>query len=175
MQAPTHILAGVIINRLFKWRNYRFAGLLLTFTCCLLAHGIFDKLALSVYQPEADSSDPFWRLYHIFMWLVSLVLLYIFWSDYKWGIIFSLLPDFDWVIIGVQRLFNFDIRFYDMPWIHFTLNFVLNQIPPFNYMYLLPDNRNQPWACIWEFVLIGILALIFRVMVRYRKNIHFRR
>lgn len=173
MQAPTHILAGVIINRIFKWRNYKPVGLLLTFICCLSVHGIFDKLALSVYQPEANFNDPVWLLYHIFMWLASIVLLYIFWRDYKWGIIFSLLPDIDWVILGVQHLFNFNIPFYNVPWFHFTLNYLLN-FPPFTYLDKLPDNRNNPWAFVWEFALIALLVFIYRAMVRYRKNIHFR-
>jgi len=172
MQAPTHILAGVIINRIFKWRNYKPVGLLLAFICCIFMHGFFDKLALSVYQPEANFNDPLWLLYHIFMWLVSIVMLYIFWRDYKWGIIFSLFPDFDWVVLGAQHLFSFDIPFYNMPWMHFTLNYLLNFFP-FNYMDMLPDNRNNPLAFVWEFALFGFLALIFRAMVKYRKNIHF--
>ena len=174
MQAPTHILAGVIINRLFKWRNYKLVGLLLTFICCMFAHAFFDQLALSVYrQPEPQFNDPFWLIYHLAMWLGSIVLLYIFWRDYKWGIIFSLIPEFDWLVLGIQHVFHFDIPFYQMPWIHFSLNYILVQIPPFNYMDMLPDNRNNPWACIWELLLIAVLAFAFRAMVRYRKNIHF--
>jgi hypothetical protein len=175
MQAPAHILAGVIINRLFKWRNYKLMGLFLTLIFCLLAHGIFDKLSISVYhQPEPDFNDPFWLIYHLLMWLITIVLIYIFGRDYKWGIIFSLIPEIDWVIIGLQHLFHFTISFYQMPWIHFYLNYVIDQIPPFNYLDMLPDNRNNPWACIWELILIGALALIFRGMVKYRKNIHFK-
>ena len=174
MQAPTHILAGVIINRIFKWRNYKPVGLLLAFICCILLHGIFDKLALSVYQPEANFNDPFWLLYQLFMWLVSIVLLYIFWREYKWGIIFSMIPDIDWLVIGVQHLFHFDNTFYYVPWLHFLINDVLDLVPPFRYMDMLPDNRNNPWAVIWELLLISLLVFIFRTMVRYRKNIHFR-
>jgi hypothetical protein len=173
MQAPTHILAGVIINRLFKWKNYKAVGLLLTFICCLFMHGFFDKLGRMVYQPEANFNDPFWLIYHVLMGLATVVLLYIFWRDYKWGIIFSLLPEIDWLVIGVQHLFNFKISFYEVPWLHFTLNYVLDQIPLFNRLDLLPDNRSNPWACIPELILIGVLVLIFRAMVRYRKNIHF--
>jgi len=175
MQAPTHIMAGVIINRIFKWRNYKPVGLLLTFIFCLLVHGIFDKLAISVYrQPEADFGNPFWLVYHLVMWLSSIVLLYIFWGDYKWGIIFSLLPEIDWVVLGMQHIFHFDIPFYQMPWIHFSLNYVLDQMRIFNIMDLLPDNRQNPAACIGELALIALLAFIFRAMVRYRKNIHFK-
>lgn len=174
MQAPTHILAGVIINRAFKWRNYKAIGLALTFICCLLVHAIFDKLSVAVYGPcEFNMDDPFWLIYHLAMWLTSIVLLYVFWRNYKWGIIFSLIPGIDWLIIGVQHLFHFTIPFYSMPWIHFTMNYVLDKIPPFNYAYLLPDNMLNPWACLWELLLIGILVFIFRAMVRYRKNIHF--
>ena len=173
MHAPTHILAGVIIYRLFKWRNYKPVGLFLTFLCCLFTRAFFDSLSLSVYQPGSDFSDPLGLIYHIVLWLASIVLLYIFWRDYKWGIIFMLIPDIDWVVLGIQHLFNFDIPFYNMPWIHFTYTYLLYLIPPFNYMDMLPDNRSNPLAFLWELALIAVLALIFRAMVRYRKNIHF--
>jgi len=174
MQAPTHILAGVIINRIFKWRNYRPVGLLLTFILCLFVHAIFDKLSIAVYgSDDLSLNDPFWLIYHLAMWLGTIVLFYIFWREYKWGIVFSLIPEMDWIIIGLQHLFHFTISFYSVPWIHFGMNYIIDQIPPFNYAYLLPDNRLNPWACLWELLLIALLALIFRAMVNYRKNIHF--
>ena len=172
MQAPAHILAGVIVNRIFKWRNYKPVALFLTFLICIFLHTFFDKLALSVYRPGDDFSNPLVLIYHIGMWLVSIVMLYVFWRDYKWGIVFSLIPEFDWLVISVQHLFHFEISFYSVPWIHFTLNYLLNFFP-FSYMDLVPDNRDNPLGIFWELALIGILAFIYRAMIRYRKNIHF--
>ncbi len=175
MQGPTHILTGVIIYRLFKWRNYSVIGLVITFILCFLLHGFFDKLAIVTYHPPtADFNDPFWLVYHIITWLASIVLIYVFWQDYKWGIVFSLLPDLDWVFINGQNLLHITIPFYRKPWMHEALNYIFDNTVPFNYLNYLPDNRLNPWACIWELLIIACLSLLLRTLFKYRKNIHFK-
>jgi hypothetical protein len=175
MQGPVHLLTGIIIYRLLSWRNYAMAGLVLTCIICLFLHGLFDKLAIITYQPpHADFTDPFWLTYHIISWLASIAIIYVFWRDYKWGIIFSLLPEVDWIFIGAQDILHTSIPFYKRPWIHDALNYIFDNTVPFNYLNYLPDNRLNPWACIWELLIIACLALILRALLLYRKNIHFR-
>lgn len=176
MQGPTHILAGVIINRLFKWRNYQPVGLALAFVFCLFIDGLFYKLALITYHPpKPDITDPFWLIYEIAMCLVALVLIYVFWRDYKWGIIFVLLPYADWIFIYTQKLLGFSIPLYQRPWIHEGLSYVFDNTVPFNYLNYLPDNRQNPLACIWEILIFGGLVLLLRYLLTYRKNIHFKK
>ena len=123
MQAPTHILAGVIINKLFKWKSYRGIAFVLMAVSCLLAHGLFDALAQFTYHPaEAAVTDPFWVAYHLVVALVSVVFLYLWWGDFKWGIIFSLLPDVDWLVIHGQHMAGVEIPFYNTPHLHNLLN-----------------------------------------------------
>jgi hypothetical protein len=174
MQGPTHILAGVIINRLFRSRDYMVFSMLGMLVTGLFFHGLFDKLAQVTYHPaNADFSDPFWVGYHTVVWLSSIAMLYIFWGEYKWGIIFSLLPDFDWIIVHGQHALGITLPVYNRPLMHDTLNLFFDNVPPFSFLNQLPDNRLNPLACVWEIALVAILILIIRMMINYRKNIHF--
>jgi hypothetical protein len=174
MQAPTHILAGMIIRRAFGWKHFRFFSVLFTILTALLFHGIFDKLARVAYDPpHADFADPVWLAYHIAVWLLSLVMLYLFWGEYKLGIIFSLLPDLDWIVINTANAFGKEIIFYKEPWLHNCINYFIDNVIPFSYLNLLPDNRNYAWACVWEVLLFAFLVLIFKLQLNHRRNIHF--
>jgi hypothetical protein len=174
MQAPTHILAGMIIGRAFSWKKYRFFSVLFTVLTALFFSGILDKLGRAVYDPPyMDFTDPIWLIYHVAVWLVSLVMLYMYWGEYKLGIIFSLLPDLDWVILGTANAFGKEIIFYKEPWLHNGINYVIDNIVPFSYLNLLPDQRTNPLACIWEILLFGLLVLVFRLQLNRRRNVHF--
>lgn len=174
MQAPTHILAGIIIRRAFGWRYYRFFAVLFTILAALFFQGVFDKLGKAVYGPETiDFNDPFWLIYHIAMWLLSIVMLYVYWGEYKLGIVFSLLPDVDWIVLGIQNAIGKELIFYKQPLIHNALNYILDITVPFNYLNLLPDQRNNALACLWEVLLFALLMLIFRLQLSRRRNIHF--
>ena len=174
MQGPTHIMAGVIIRRTFGWKSFRGLAVFFTIVTALLFHGIFDKLAKACYQPpHADFTDPVWLIYHVTVWLTSLVMLYMYWGEYKVGIIFSLLPDIDWIVIGTADLFGKQVIFYKEPWIHNAINYFIDNVIPFSYLNLLPDNRLNPLAAVWEILLFALLVLIFRIQTTRRRNIHF--
>ena len=174
MQAPTHIMAGMIIGRAFKWRSFRFFAVLFTILLSLLFHGIFDKLAHAAYDPpHVNFMDPIWLAYHIFVWLLSLVMLYMYWGEYKIGIFFSLLPDLDWLVIGTANLFGKEVIFYKQPWIHNGINYFIDNVIPLSYLNQLPDNRTNPLAFVWEILLFGLLVLIYRMQMSRRRNIHF--
>ena len=174
MQGPTHILTGVIIRRIFAWRDYPLFSISFTVFFGLLSHGILDKVAKATYHPpHADFTDPFWLAYHITVWLISIVMLYKFWGEYTLGIIFAMLPDLDWVILHTADAFGKEIIFYKRPWLHDSLNYILDAVPPFSYLNQLPDNRLLPLACIWEVLLFGILWIFYKALMNRRRNIHF--
>lgn len=174
MQAPTHILAGVVIGKLFEWRTYRGVSLFLTAVLAFLSHAVLDKLAKATYhRPDADFGDPVWVGFHLIVALVTVIFLYLWWTEYKWGIVFAVLPDMDWVIVHSQRALNVDILFYNTPHIHNALNWMMDHTIPFCYLNVLPDNRENPLAGFWE-ILLGIFLIFFiRVIETRRKNIHF--
>jgi hypothetical protein len=174
MQAPTHILAGMIIKRAFDWKHFRFFSILFTIFTALLVNGIFDKLGRVAYDPaHVDFTDPFWLLFHILVWLLSLVMLYMYWGEYKLGIIFSLLPDIDWLVIGTANFFGKEVVFYKQPWIHMGINYFIDNVMPFCYLSQLPDHSENPLACVWEILLFALLVLIFKLQMGRRRNIHF--
>ncbi len=174
MYGPTHILAGMITRRTFVWRYFRGLAAFLTIVTALLLHGIFDKLGISTYHPaEAHFTDPFWLAYHVLVGLGTLVMLYMFWPDYKLGIIFSLIPDIDWLVIRTAHYFGQEVVFYKVPWMHNAINYFLDNVIPFSYLNMMPNQRDNPLACIWEILLFAILVLIYRAQVSYRRNIHF--
>ena len=174
MQAPTHILTGMIIGRAFKWKYFRFFSVLFTILLALLFHGIFDKVGKMAYDPNhVNFTDPVWLVYHISVWLISLVMLYMFWGEYKLGILFSLLPDLDWIVLGISNAFGKEVVFYKVPWIHNGINYFIDNVIPFNYLNLLPDYHTNPLASISEILLFGLLVLIYRLQLGRRRNIHF--
>jgi hypothetical protein len=174
MQAPTHILAGKIIQQLTDRRDYQFLVVALTFFLGLLFHAIFDKLARMTYHPpNADFTDYFWVFYHLLVLLTTIVFLYLYGAEAKWGIFFSILPDLDWVFIHGQTLLGIEIPVYRVPRIHQTINWVMDNIPPFTLLNLLPDYRFFYWAISLEVAFVGVLLLIIHRIKHSRRNIHF--
>lgn len=174
MQAPTYILSGMIARRSFYWRYFRFFSVLFTILTALLFHGVLDKLSKSVYDPPiVDFTDPVWLIWHIISWLSAIVMLYMFWREYKLGIIISLLPYIDWWMIHIPGAFGRELIFYKQPWIHVCINYFMDNVLPFSYLNQLPDHRNNPLACIWELLLFALMVLIFRWQTSTRRNIHF--
>ena len=174
MQGPTHIMAGIIIQRTFTWRYFRGLAVFFTIISALLIHGIFDKMAKACYHPmHTDFTDPIWLIYHIVMWLTSLVMLYMYWGEYKIGILISMLPEIDWIVLGTADAFGKQVIFYKQPWIHDTINYFIDNVIPFSYLNLLPDNSQNPLAVVYEILLFALLILIFKLQINRRRNIHF--
>lgn len=93
-----------------------------------------------------------------------------YWGEYKLGIIFAMLPDFDWIMIHGQHALHIDTPFYNTPHLHNALNFLYGLIPGWENLI---DLRYQPWAAIFEILLIAFLILIIRALDSRRRNVHF--
>lgn len=167
MQEPTHILAGVLIQRAFEPVRPRPLALGLTAVCAFLSHGLLDRLANATYHPpDANFRDPFWVAFHSCVVIVTIWFLWLFWRRYKCGIFFAALPDVDWIFIHGQEIFHLNIPWYRHPVMHNLLHKVFDQMPPFSYLYV-PSNRHNPWACLWEVALVLLmLGLICRPCLR---------
>jgi hypothetical protein len=164
MQEPTHILAGVIIQRSFEPIRPRALALGLTAVCAFLSHGLLDRLANATYHPPvADFKSPFWVCFHSGVLIFTIVFLYIWWRRYKWGIFFAALPDLDWVFIHGQSLFHIRLPFYQKPLMHNFLHLIFDETPPFSYLRV-PNHRHKPWACLWEVALILIMLLAIHLL-----------
>jgi hypothetical protein len=97
MQEPTHILAGIIIQRSVQLTYGRRAGApVLTAVTAFLSHGLLDRLANFTYHPpEADFHDPFWVAYHSCVLLAKIVFLWLWWRPFKLGVLCAMLPDLE--------------------------------------------------------------------------------
>lgn len=169
MQEPTHILTGVIIQKSFGGIRPRGLALGLTATVAFLSHGFLDELARITFHPaDPDFHSPFWVGYHAAVLMTSILFLFLWWKKYKWGIAFAALPDVDWIFIHGQGIFHIQIPFYRQPHLHDLLHLIYHRIPPFSWLTSivnrLPNARHNPWACLWEVLLVAMLLLTLRLM-----------
>lgn len=174
LQAPTHILASLVIRESFRWRYYGFFSFLLTAVVAFLSHGFLDKLARLTYHPsQAALTDIFWMGFHTMVVLVTLVLLYLFGKKYFWAIFFSVLPDIDWLILHTANALGKEVVFYKTPHFHNALNWMMEHTIPFCYLDNLLDFRLIPIAFLVELLLCGLLWQIYKFLTNRRRNIHF--
>lgn len=169
MQEPTHILAGAIIQKCFGRIRHRKLAVALTAATAFLSHGLLDKMAQMTFHPaEPDFSSPIWVGYHLLVLVLTVLFLVLWWKKYKWGILFSMLPDVDWIFIHGQELFHLRIPFYRQPHLHHLLDFIWKKVPPFSfatpYLDRLPNYRHNPWAIAWEVLLVLVMLALFRLL-----------
>jgi hypothetical protein len=178
MQEPTHILTGAIIQKSFEGMKHRKLAFGLMAMTAFLSHGFLDKLANLTYHPaEPDFKSPVWVGYHLFVVVATVTFLVLWWKRFKWGIIFACLPDVDWVFIHgqeiINKLFGLQVDFYHRPYLHNLDGYLWKTIPPFSFVtpYLdhLPNLRHNPWACVFEFVLVAILLLVLKLITMGQK------
>jgi hypothetical protein len=164
MQAPTHLLTGVLIQKAFARMQHRRLAFGLTAVCAFLSHGLLDKLAnLTYHLAKPDFHSPVWIGYHAGLIAITILFLYWWWKPYKWGIIFACLPDIDWVFIHAQEIFHFQLPFYRQPHLHHLLGHIYNDLPVFAWLNHLPNLRRNPWAILPEIVLLVVLAAALRM------------
>jgi hypothetical protein len=168
MQVPTHILTGILIQRsagaIFKPRGVELG---VTAALAFLSHGFLDELERVTYHPgNPDFHNPAWVIYYSVVAVASMMLLIWWWKPFKWGIVFAALPDLDWVFIYGPKFFHFPLPFYRQPHLHNLLHYIYHQIPPFTGLTAminrLPNERNNPWAGLWEVLLVAGLWLLAR-------------
>jgi len=163
MQAPTHVLTGVLIHRAL--RPVKSPGLRygLIFLPAAFSHVVLDRLArLTYHPPEADFSDPFWLGYHLTLWVGFLVLLLCFGKTHKTGIAGALLPDFDWLVIHGGSLLGFTLPGWQAPLLHQAFYRFLDGIPGLAALRHLPDFTHHPAFAVCEMLLIaGLLVLLW--------------
>lgn len=171
MQAPTHILTGAIITEAFKPMKNRKLAFVLVAVFAFLSHGLLDKFAKMTYhRPDADFNDPVWVGYHLGVLIATILFIKWWWRDYKWGIIFAMLPDLDWVFIHGQKLIGVDIWWYKTAHIHSVVHAVFDNLWPFYYLHNLPDYRYEPITAVGEIILLVVLYY-FGLRYLQRRNV----
>ncbi|MCP4762397.1 MAG: hypothetical protein GY870_11500, partial [archaeon] len=103
MQAPTHILTGILIYQiiflLFPGLHPLISGFII-FILSFFSHFLIDSISKITYHvPDARPEDKFWLRYHIIVYIFTLIFLLIFWNPYWIGILGANSIDIiDWLI-----------------------------------------------------------------------------
>ncbi len=149
MQAPTHILTGILLLEIFRaifpaaplW-----VQILVVFPLSLASHFFVDASSIITYHPpKADWKDWFWVSYHVLVYAGTIVVLVFFLVEYWWTIIAANLPDLiDWVIL--RPIFKKGPVFH--PIADKLRAALYKKTPNWNY---------KRWTIVIEFGIIGIL------------------
>lgn len=168
MQAMTHIAMGALGARLYQkllvkerspWLRYSVLAVL--FVLLVFSHVILDDLAMATYHPaDALLNNPFWLLFHGFVAIASVYLLFRF--RFMWlFIVAALLPDVDWIA-----------RFFDL-WPEGSAHAGFRSVPGVLHFSewirsLLPDWRLVPMAAFLEIILLFVLLFAGSLLKRKR-------
>ena len=174
MHAPIHIASGLVVGRLFKWKQYRFFAVLFTLLLTLFFHAVLDAFAkFPASYPAFSFTEPLWLMVNVISILGSLVLLYIYWTEYAVAILFSLLPDVEYFVLLIVDAFGKEITYYKKPWIHIGMSTLLDAIPPFTLLHEMPPYLNYGFATLVELCVLLVLLFFFNMLVKRRRNVNF--
>jgi hypothetical protein len=170
MQGPTHLITGVLIQKAMRKVQPLPLQYFLVAFLAIISHGILDALARLTYHPsKALIHDWFWVSYHTILIFLIIFVFAKYWGRYKIGLIFSVLPDLDWVVIHSSELFSFRIPFWNRAILHESLFTFLNSLPPLRFLNTLPDWSLERKGVILE--LAFLVPLISLVYVMERKKV----
>ena len=156
MQAPTHILAGVLLLEVFQSifpNSPIWLQVLVVFPLSFASHYLIDPSAIITYHPpEADWKDPFWVTYHVFVYIGAIICLVFFLVEYWWAIIAANLVDIiDWGILrGI---------FKKGPVLHTASD----KVRKFLYKNT-PNWTYKKWTIIIEFGIVGVLLTLIIIL-----------
>lgn len=151
MQAPTHILTGVLIYKIFYsifvGSNVIVLGVII-FIVSFCSHFLTDVISNITYHlPEEKPNDKFWVGYHIIISIMALIFIFIYWNSYWIGISGTLLIDIiDWFIL--RYLFK------KKAIIHPLINKFKNK-----FFFWMPNLIEKKWAVINELIIMVIIGI----------------
>jgi len=152
MQAPTHILTGILLLEVFRaifTESPWWVQVIVVLPLAIASHFLLDASSIITYHPpKADWKDWFWVSYHSLIYIASIALLVYFLvidSWLWWVIIAANLPDIiDWLIL--RLIFKKEAVCH--PIADKLRNCLFKKTPNWNH---------KRWTVIIEFVIVGIL------------------
>jgi len=163
MQAPTHLLTGMLIQKSANRVRLRVARIFIVALFAFFSHGILDGLARFTYHPPEFIANEFWISYHL---IISVLTIYIFlkyWKKYKLGLVFSILPDFDWLILYSSEFLSVKIPLWSELILHKVCFGFLGLLPQLGFLGSLPNLTLDEKAAVVEIVPILITITYFYV------------
>lgn len=100
MQAPTHLITGVLIEQTLRRVQPVPLRAALTLAAGVGSHMLLDQFSRFTYHPpRARPDDPIWLSYHVTLLGLVGYLLGRYADRYPLGMFAAFLPDLDWVAI----------------------------------------------------------------------------
>lgn len=167
MQMPTHLITGVFIDKVISnMAIFTKSRKILTILVSLFSHGLLDALSRSTYHPpDPLPQDKFWVTYHkLILPSITIAILAKFWKKHKLAMTFSILPDIDWIIRDVNSRGNNPLPIWDKPILNSSLLNLINSLPLFNWIRLLPDWRYKKSTILLEGGIIALFLLAIKLI-----------
>jgi hypothetical protein len=170
MQAPTHLATGVLIQQGLSKAQPPALRYPLIALLALLSHGMLDRLARLTYHPSKPLiQDWFWISYHSLLAVLTVCFLFRFRKQYKLGLVFSVLPDIDWIVLHSSELFSVQVPFWKEPILHKFLFSFLDLLPPFAFLSTRPNSNLERKGIIVGLVSLAVLITSIYAVERRRK------
>lgn len=171
MQGPVHLVTGILIQKGMGKVRPLFLQYFLVAFLAIMSHGILDKLARFTYHPpDPLIGDWFWISYHLIIAFLVVFIFVKYWRKYRLGLIFSILPDFDWVVIHSSNFLSFPIPFWKEKILHKFFFSFLDFLLPFSFLNTLPNLSLERIGVVPEIALFTILLLIIHIMDKRESN-----
>ena len=159
MQAPTHILTGILIQktaRNIKSPSVR-TGTIITLGAA--SHLLLDKFARLTYHPaDPLPRDGFWLAHYTLTMTSAGILVGTHRKGYKTGMLAAVIPDFDWVLVWGLKLLPFRRKGPSSAPLHHYGYRVIEKVPAVRVLKRLPNWNLARWTTILEVLLCGVLA-----------------
>ncbi len=163
MQAPTHLLTGVLIDQALPDIRPGYARQLMVGFLAVYSHATLDAVSALTYHPPASlASDRFWLGYHAGLAALSGWVWAANYKQHRWAMICAVLPDLDWLLVKVPKLFGTRITFWQQPMLHELLLKTLYVMPPLRLLVRLPNLRQRRPAALLELILFLLLSGLSR-------------
>lgn len=160
METVTHNLTGVLIQILcFKFFQLPY-NIFFTIIFAFLSHFLIDALSKITYHtPEARKEDKFWVIWHIIIFVISILSFGIFILEFWIGMLFANLVDiWDWLIIRNIQTYkkkkNPDSNWCQGCYMHPIADKIRNKL-----FFFLPNLNYKHVGIIPEIILITILSI----------------
>jgi hypothetical protein len=161
MQAPTHILTGVLIQQTahpisspaLRYSTIVAAG--------AISHVLLDRVArLTYHPPDPLPRDWFWVAYHTLTFGAAAHLVRTRWGQHKTGILAASLPDLDWALTWAVRLLPRRRRPARPDRLHHYALRLVESVPGVRSLARLPNWTHRRRGSMLEVALCGgLLAL----------------
>ncbi len=159
MQAPTHILTGILIQktvRPIKSASVR-TGTIITLGAA--SHLLLDKFARLTYHPaDPMPRDGFWLAHYTLTLASAGVLVGKHRKEYKTGMLAAVIPDFDWVLVWGLKLLPWRRQQPASTLLHTYGDRMIEKVPAIRALRRLPDWKLVRWSTALELLLCGVLA-----------------